>query len=422
MTIAERNAANSPPLGRDGQFARLRNETFDLAIIGGGINGAAIARDASLRGLRVALIDRSDFAGATSSHSSKLIHGGLRYLPQGQLRLVYHALRERERLRRVTAPHLVSPIRFLFPFRAGRHPGRIAMTAGLVLYDLFARTPSGERHRRLSSGAVRELEPALATEGLRGGAVYYDGWGDDARLTIENIIDAAIHGAAIANYAEVQGLVHKDGRLDALAVRDMETDDHFALRARSFINASGPWLDRLRLMDDPAAKPNVRLTKGVHLVVSAERVPVKNALVLTDQAGRIIFVMPHGGWTLIGTTDADFNGDPASVAADAADVDYLVGIVNDAFPVAHLAARDVAYRFAGLRVLPGNEGGRRPSAVSREEVIVESASGLLSIGGGKLTTHRAIAEKIVDRVLKRLGRPWQRSPTRTLPLPGARPS
>src|SRR5271170_2126331 len=160
------------PIQRTDQLKLLNAQTFDLAIIGGGINGAAIARDAALRGLRVALIERRDFAGATSSHSSKLIHGGLRYLPQGQLRLVYHGLRERERLRRLTAPHLVGPIRFLFPFRAGRHPGRLAVTAGLMLYDLLAWTPPAERHRRLGSGAVRAIEPGLAGECLRGGALY----------------------------------------------------------------------------------------------------------------------------------------------------------------------------------------------------------------------------------------------------------
>jgi glycerol-3-phosphate dehydrogenase len=407
------------PIGREEQIARLGAETFDLAVIGGGISGAAIARDGALRGLRVALVDRGDFAGATSSHSSKLIHGGLRYLPQGQIRLVYQALRERERLRRLTAPHLVGPIQFLFPFYTGRHPGRLAVSAGLLLYDLFAWTPRVERHRRLSTEVVQAMEPGLAVKGLSGGAIYYDGWGDDVRLTLENIVDAALHGGVVVNYAEVEAVAHDSGKIAAAIVRDRESGERIELRAQCFINATGPWLDRLRVMDDPAARPSMRLTKGVHLVVSAARLKVKHALVLTDMAGRIIFVMPHDGWTLIGTTDTDYDGDPAEVRVEARDVDYLIGIVNQALPGARLEGQDVAYSFAGLRVLP-HDGGQKPSAVAREEVISESASGLISVGGGKLTSHRGMGEQIGAKVLARLGQPAGRSPTRRLPLPGAR--
>jgi glycerol-3-phosphate dehydrogenase len=408
-------------MSRAEQFERLNAETFDVAIIGGGINGAAIARDAALRGLSVALIDRGDFAGATSSHSSKLIHGGLRYLPQGQIRLVCHALRERERLRRVTAPHLVGPIRFLFPFYAGRRPRGLAVSAGLILYDLFARTPAAERHRRLSRDGVHAVAPSLETERLRGGALYSDGWGDDARLTLENLIDAADHGGAMLNYAEAEGFEHKEGRVTAVLVRDAETDTRYTFRARCIVNAAGPWLDRIRQMDDSSASPAIRLTKGVHLVISMARLPVKNALVLTDDAGRIIFVMPHEGWTLIGTTDTDYGGDPAAAQPEAEDLEYLISVVNRALPGAHLHASDVAYSFAGLRVLPVNNGRQAPSAVAREEVLTVSASGLISIGGGKLTSHRAIGERIGAQILSRLGRSAGRSPTRTMPLPGARP-
>ncbi|HUN58297.1 MAG TPA: glycerol-3-phosphate dehydrogenase [Candidatus Binataceae bacterium] len=406
--------------GRAAESARLGAEIFDVAVIGGGINGAAIARDTALRGLNIALVDRGDFAGATSSHSSKLIHGGLRYLPQGQIRLVYHSLRERERLRRLTAPHLVGPIQFLFPFYAGRRPGRWAISAGLVLYDLFARTPVAERNRRLSSDEVRLLEPALDADGLSGGALYYDGWGDDARLTIENLVDTAMHRGTVVNYAEVVSLGHTGGRLAAAIVKDRESGQLIELRARCFVNAAGPWLDRVRMLDDPAARASMRLTKGVHLVVSAAQLPVKNALVLTDTAGRIVFVMPYEEWTLIGTTDTDYRGDPAQMRVDAEDIDYLIGVVNQAMPGVGLEREDVAYSFAGLRVLPANDGGQAPSAVAREEVVSESASGLISIGGGKLTSHRRMGEQIGAMVLRRLGRPSGPSPTRTMALPGAR--
>ncbi len=415
-------AANE--ISRTIQLDRLRAENFDLAVIGGGINGAAIARDAAMRGLRVALVDRGDFAGATSSRSSKLIHGGLRYLPQGQFRLVREALHERERLRRLTAPHLVHPIQFLFPFYRGRKPGRFSVWAGLVLYDLLARLPSAQRHRRLSAAGVIDQEPALVTSNLTGGALYYDGWGDDARLTLENALDAAIHGAAIANRVAIEGFSCAGSKIAAASARDLIGDTAFELRARHFVNAAGPWLDDLRRMDEPGASPSVRLTKGVHLVVSAERLPVRNSLVLGDPAGRILFVMPRDGWVMIGTTDTDFDGDRehvrAQVRANDADIVYLLDLVNAAIPTAGLTADDVAYSFAGLRALEIGEPGRAPSSVSREEVVIESASGLLSVAGGKLTTHRAIAQKIVDELMRRLGRTPGPCPTLKTPLPGAR--
>jgi glycerol-3-phosphate dehydrogenase len=411
-------AANE--ISRTIQLDRLRAESFDLAVIGGGINGAAIARDAAMRGLRVALVDRGDFAGATSSRSSKLIHGGLRYLPQGQFRLVREALHERERLRRLTAPHLVHPIQFLFPFYRGRKPGRFSVWAGLVLYDLLARLPAAQRHRRLSAARVNDLEPALVTSNLTGGALYYDGWGDDARLTLENALDAAIHGAAIANRVAIEGFYRTGSSITAASARDLIGDTAFELRARHFVNVAGPWLDDLRRMDEPGASPSVRLTKGVHLVVSAERLPVRNSLVLADLAGRILFVMPRDGWVMIGTTDTDFDGDREHVRADDNDITYLLKLVNAAIPTAGLTADDVAYSFAGLRALEIGEPGRAPSSVSREEVIIESASGLLSVAGGKLTTHRAIAQKIVHDLMRRLEGTPGPCPTLTTPLPGAR--
>jgi glycerol-3-phosphate dehydrogenase len=406
-------------LDRDEHLRRLREESFDIAVIGGGINGAAIARDAAMRGFRVALVERGDFAGATSSSSSKLIHGGLRYIPQGQLRLVRAALRERERLRHFTAPHLVRPIRFLLPFYRGSKPGRFAISAGLVLYDLLARTPPTERHHRLAAARVSDFEPKLKTDGLTGGAVYFDAWGDDARLTLENALDAAYHGAAILNYAAVEGFSKEGTRLAAAHVRDLDGTT-FELRARRFINASGPWSDDIRLMDDPNSSPSIRLTKGVHLVVSAKLLPLRNALVLDDGAGRIIFVMPHTGYVLIGTTDTDFSGDRGAVRADGQDIAYLLGVVGEVMPEFPLTAADIAYSFAGLRSLTADGRRLRPSAVSREDVINESPSGLHTIAGGKLTTHREMAEKMVDRLSAILGRRI-RSSTSETPLPGARP-
>ena len=407
-------------LNRERSLARFRDEEFDLAVIGGGINGAATARDAAMRGLKVALVERGDFAGATSSRSSKLIHGGFRYLPQGQFRLVYTALRERERLRHVTAPHLVRPIQFLFPVYRGRGFNRFTMSMGLTLYDLFARMPFKEWHSSLNAAEVRETEPALSRDGLTGGAAYFDAWADDARITFENVLDADLHAAAVVNYAAVEEFVTAGDKINSARVRDLIGGVSCELRAKKFLNAAGPWVDEIRRMDDPASKPCVRLTKGAHLVFARTTLPVREAIVLGDEHGRIVFVMPHDRYVLVGTTDTDFSGDPANVAADRADIEYLLGVMAESLPGIKLTTEDVASSFAGLRALVRRAGSASPSEVPREEVILESASGLITVAGGKLTTHREIAQKLVDRVMKALGKPVGICPTLATPLPGAR--
>ncbi len=399
----------------------MAREEFDLCVIGGGINGAAIARDAALRGLNVALVDAGDFAGATSSRSSKLIHGGFRYLPQWQFALVYHALQERERLRRHTAPHLVRPIRFLFPIYKGRGFGRLTMDAGLWLYDIFARTSWSERHRVLSSEATLAREPALATENLTGAALYYDAWADDARVTFENVLDAGLHGGAVANYAAVEAFIKNGDRIKAVRVLDVINSASLEIRARHYVNAAGPWVDDIRKLDYPAARPSVRLTKGVHLVFPLRALPVNEPIVLSDDDDRIVFVMPHDRYVLVGTTDTDFSGDRRAVAVDHDDIKYLLSVLAEGLPKIKLTEDDIASSFAGLRALVISGDEKSPSAVPREETIIESASGMLSVAGGKLTTHREIAEKVVNRLMTKLGRNVAASPTRTEPLPGARP-
>jgi glycerol-3-phosphate dehydrogenase len=408
-----------PNTQRETNLIRLRTETFDVAIIGGGINGAAIARDAAMRGLRTALVDKGDFACATSSHSSKLIHGGLRYLPQGQLGLVYHALRERELLRHVTAPHLVHPRKFLFPFYRGRHPSRTAVCAGLILYDLFARTPPGERHRRLDCDQVRRCEPALQAEGLAGGAIYLDAIGDDARITLENVLDAAYHGAAVANYVAVEEFAHTGQRVAALCARDVESGRPFELRAQVFVNAAGPWVDTIRRLDDGECRPLVRLTKGVHLVVESSYLPLQNSLVLADDRNRIVFLVRHDNYVLIGTTDTDFDGDCEDFGVNPQDARYLLDVVNQSVSGARLSPYHIAASFAGLRTLRIS-GRLQPSSVAREELVAVSRSGMITVAGGKLTTHRKIASRVVERVMKMLRRGYEKSPTLAEPLPGAR--
>ena len=370
-------------LNREKSLARFRDEEFDLAVIGAGINGAAVARDASMRGLKVALIDRGDFAGATSSRSSKLIHGGFRYLPQGQFKLVYEALRERERLRHRTAPHLVHPIQFLFPVYRKRGFNRFTMAMGLTLYDLFARMPFKEWHSSLNASEVRETEPALSREGLTGGAMYFDAWADDARVTFENVLDADLHGAAVANYAAVENFNMTEGKITSASVRDLLGGGVCEVRARKFLNAAGPWVDDIRRMDDPASKPCVRLTKGVHLVFARTVLPVRESLVLADERGRIVFVMPHDRYVLVGTTDTDFTGDPASVRTEITDVEYLLAVLAESLPGIKLTNADVATSFAGLRALI-REDNEAPSSVPREEVILESRVGTDHCRRGKV--------------------------------------
>src|SRR5215469_165272 len=374
-----------------------------------------------MRGLRVALVERGDFAWATSSRSSKLIHGGFRYLPQYQFGLVYHALRERERLRHRTAPHLVKPIRLLFPIYADHGFGRFTVAMGLWLYDLFARIPRIERHESLSAASVRDHEPTLSRSNLAGGALYYDAWTDDARLTFENVLDASLHGAAVANRVAVEELVEHHGKVAAACLRDLSGNAAFELRARAFLNAAGPWVDEVRRMDDASAAPSVRLTKGVHLVFTREALPVRQALVLGDHEDRIVFVMPHERYVLVGTTDTDYAGDPNAVKTEAADIAYLLGVLAESLPGIKLTPDDIAADFAGLRALVIAGHGDSPSSVRREEVILKSRSGLISVAGGKLTTHRAIAENLVNHVMRELGYAARRCLTRKTPLPGARP-
>jgi len=411
---------------RRGKLRRLAREHFDLLVIGGGINGAGIAREAALRGLHTALLEKNDFASGTSSRSSKLIHGGFRYLETGDFGLVLEASRERDLLRRMLAPHLVTPLRFLFPvYRRGPLP-LWKLRVGLVLYDLLAAFRNIERHRGVRADEVGGVEPCLRIDGILGGALYYDCFTDDARLVLENVLGAEQAGALCVNYASVE-CFEKDsaGLLDAAVVRDHADDGaSIRVRARSMVNAAGPWLDRVRALDEPASPAVLRPTKGVHLIVPRERVGNRHAIVLNAvRDGRVMFVVPWEEHTIVGTTDTDFDGSPDTVTADESDVGYLLETLNFYFPQAQLGAADVVSTFAGLRPLVAGAHPEAPSEVSREDMLFESRSGLLSLGGGKLTTYRRVAVKVVDRIARRLRARFgvqvrPRSGTASIPLPG----
>jgi glycerol-3-phosphate dehydrogenase len=415
-------SASLPPKRRR-QLAALAGRDFDLLVVGGGITGAGIARDASRRGLAVALVEREDFAAGTSSRSSRLVHGGVRYLEHGYFHLVFEASRERRRLLAL-APHLVRPLRFTWPvYRRARVP-RWKLIAGLMMYDLLALFRNVGRHRALGPKAVLGSEPALAREGLVGGASYWDAATDDARLTLANVLDAAAHGATVVNHAEMVALTADpaSGIATGAVVRDRRGGGDVRVRARLVVNATGPWTDAIARLEDPRAEPTLRGTKGVHVAVPSERVGNFGAVtMLSPDDGRVMFTLPAGRHTIIGTTDTPTDEHPDEVRASRADVRYLLSACNRFFPAARLTEDDVIAAWAGIRPLVATKRGATPSSASREHLIAFTPAGVLTVTGGKLTTYREMAEQCVDRAIRHLGATARPCDTATAPLPGARP-
>jgi glycerol-3-phosphate dehydrogenase len=403
---------------RERAVAALASRTFDLLVVGGGITGAGIARDAALRGLAVALVERDDFASGTSSRSSRLVHGGVRYLEHGHLRLVFESSAERRRLLRL-APHLVRPLRFTWPVYRGARVPRWKLAAGLTLYDLLALFRNVAPHRLLGADGVLAEEPALARDSLVGGALYYDAATDDARLTLANAIGAAEAGAVVLNHAEVRTLARAGGRVGGAVVVDRPTGMEVAVRARVVVNAAGPWSDAVRRMAEPAAGVGLHGTKGVHVSIPRERIGNRAALTLLSPIdGRVMFVLPAGAHAIVGTTDTETGATPDDVRADAGDIDYLLGSANSFFPEARLTRSDVVAAWAGVRPLVASQYGAGTTAASREHALDRAPSGLLSITGGKLTTYRVMAAEVVDAAVRELGRTPGTVPTADAPLPG----
>jgi len=399
-------------------------EPVDVLVIGGGITGAGIARDAALRGFRTAVVDKGDFANGTSSHSSRLIHGGLRYLEQYEFHLVREASRERRVLLNV-APHLVHPLAFVLPSYRGARVPAWRLRAGLWLYDLLAGFRNVRLHRWLGRKGTLRLEPGLRDTDLQGAALYFDAQTDDARLTLATMRAAAQAGALVASHADVTALLKPDGRIRGAAVRDVLSGQEYGVRALVVVNATGPWADQLRRLEAPDAEPLLRLTKGAHVAVPRQRLGHVRAMTLTSPLdGRVMFVLPWGDLSYIGTTDTDEDTSPDDVRATGEDAIYLLRSANWFFPTARLSPRDVVATWAGLRpLLRAGALDVAPSATSREHRVVEGPGGLLTIAGGKLTTYRLMARDVVDRVAARLhaldGRPRApRAPTDRLPLPG----
>lgn len=390
-------------------LAKFAEETFDLLIIGGGITGAGLALDAALRGLRTALVEKRDFAAGTSSRSTKLIHGGLRYLEHFDFALVREGLRERAILMKI-APHLAEPFPFVIPIyqNSRRNYDRpLKMRLGLWLYDLLAAQYNFARHRRLGRDEALRLAPQLDPRGLKGAFLYYDAVTNDSRLVIEVIKAARECGAEFANYTRVAGFIKNEkGRIAGAHLRDELTGDEIECRARIVINATGVWLEETARLNGQTANrlsKTVRPSKGIHLTVSADRLRVSAAWLIPSLTGhRFYFVVPWQGRVNIGTTDTDYKGDKDSPQAEAGEVNDILGAINSYFPAARLEPADVISSWAGLRPLITEPGATTTTDVSRKEEIIETDGGLISIGGGKLTTYRLMAEHGIDLAVDRL--------------------
>ncbi len=368
--------------------------------MGGGITGAGVARDAALRGLTVALVEAGDWAAGTSSRTTKLAHGGLRYLEQLDFGLVRTALAERAVLLSI-APHLTRAAPFLLPLYTGRSMPAWELEAGLWLYDALAGAHRLGRHRVLDTGAALEREPELSPAGLRGAGLYWDARVLDARLVIETIADARRAGAVAVSYCSVEDLERWRGGW-AAEVHDRRSGDAFTLRAGSCVAAVGPWSDRLRRRVAPAREPLLSPTRGVHCVVHHSRLPLRDPTALFARDRRIYFAVPDGAWTYIGTTDTDMGGDVSDLSAPEPDVRYLVEATGDAL-ARPIGIGDVVGAWAGWRPLVRASRRKDPGAISRDDVIERTAPGFITVAGGKLTTYRAMAEEAVDRLVEEAG-------------------
>jgi glycerol-3-phosphate dehydrogenase len=409
----------------------LASERFDVVVIGGGITGAGVALDAATRGYSVALVEKADFASGTSSKSSKLVHGGLRYLQQFDLGLVREALLERQLMVRL-APHLVRPLKMVVPAFDGARPDRL-VGIGLNMYDVMAAPRlrgrrrdrrsmlqeegdwSPARHRLISPEEVVELLPALAARAPTGGYLFYDCQTDDARLVLTVLAEAERFGAICANRLEVTGLLHDDGSAAGAQLRDGETGEQLELRADNVINATGVWADRIspEELHSEAEAPTIRPSRGTHVTIAPEHLPLTAGAIVPAGEGRSIFALPWLGRSLIGTTDNDYDGDINHVRPSGDDIDYLLGAVNRFFGT-NLSHAEVTGAYAGVRPLISTGDSRKSVDISRKAELYETSSGLITITGGKLTTWRRMAKLAVDRLVERDGR---EAPCRTHEIP-----
>lgn len=407
-------------------FYERLNANFDLIVIGGGITGAGIARDASLRGLKVALFEKNDFAWGTSSRSSKLAHGGFRYLEQYEFGLVMESLRERLTLMRI-APHNVHPLPFYIPVFKGEKPPAYLFRLGLIAYEYFSLGKRVGGHKWYSPKKAFKMFPTIRQEGLKGVGRYFDCNMNDARLCLENILATNELGSICLNYCSVTNFLKENGKITGVKVTDQETGNEFEVKAKIVVNASGPWSDLTKSLDDSSSKKRLANAKGVHIIIP--RIFEENkAIGIPLKDGRVVFVLPFKDkYTMIGTTDTFYEGDLENVVCDRDEAQYLIDVYNGFFPGQKVQFSDIRSTYAGVRPLVFDEKhGASSSDVSREHKIFHDQSGLITIVGGKFTTYRRMGKRITDLIVKELKKEKnlpsnvQKCLTDKIPLPGGR--
>lgn len=385
---------------RSSTIEKLQKETFDLLVIGGGITGVGIALDAAGRGLKVALVEKQDFAAGTSSRSTKLIHGGLRYLKQLEFGLVREVGQERKTVYH-NAPHLVIPEKMLLPITKDGSFGKTSASFGIYTYDWLAGVKRSERRNVLDRKQTLNREPLLKKDGLEAGIVYWEYRSDDARLVIEVAKTATKDGALLLNYCEFKDFIYQNDHIAGGEMMDLKSGKSFRIKAKRTINAAGPWVDNVRSRDEKVQGKRLQLTKGVHLVFDRERFPLRQAVYFDVPDGRMIFAIPRDNATYVGTTDTTYSDEIERPRVTQEDVDYILKATNNAFDIEPLTEKDVQSTWAGLRPLI-HEDGKSPSELSRKDEIFISKHGLISIAGGKLTGYRKMAERTVDLAFRQL--------------------
>lgn len=406
-------------LDRKNKLEQLTTEEFDILVIGGGITGAGIALDGATRGLKVAVVEMQDFAGGTSSRSTKLVHGGLRYLKQFQIGVVAEVGRERAIVYE-NGPHVTTPEWMLLPFHKGGTFGSFSTSIGLKVYDFLAQVKKGERRKMLSPTETLKKEPLVKNKNLKGGGYYVEYRTDDARLTIEVMKAAIAKGALAINYVKSNNFIYDDNRqIIGADIVDVQTGEAYKVKAKQVVNAAGPWVDEVRGKDYAKNNKQLRLTKGVHIVFDQSVFPLRQAVYFDTPDKRMVFAIPRDGKTYVGTTDTVYEADKLHPKVNKADRDYIIEAIHYMFPKVNITKDDVESSWSGVRPLIF-EKGKDPSEISRKDEIWEGESGLLTIAGGKLTGYRKMAENIVDVAVKRMpGHGFsEKTQTEHLPISG----
>jgi glycerol-3-phosphate dehydrogenase len=403
---------------RKSKISQIQDQQYDLLIIGGGITGAGILLDAQARGLKALLVEMQDFASGTSSRSTKLIHGGLRYLKQLEFKLVADVGRERAIVYE-NGPHVTRSEPMLLPLITGGTINSFGAFVGIWLYDKLAGVKKHEHRKMLSKEKTLEAEPLLSKENLNGGAYYYEYRTDDARLTIEIIKEGVERGGVALNYSKLTSFIYEEGKIKGAIINDLLNNYNFTIKANRVVNAAGPWVDEVMKLDDVKKSGNLFLTKGVHIVVDYKKFPLKQSVYFDVKDGRMVFAIPRDGKTYIGTTDTEYHDNLANPEITLDDKTYILNAIKHVFPSVNISINDIESGWAGLRPLV-RQAGKLPSEISRKDEVYVNDSGLISIAGGKLTGYRKMAKKILDKIGKLDQKDLKDCTTHKIPISGGK--